>query len=264
MAQSADNPFLRGRYVAVNERSQGDFDAEPLRAGAFEVWSSLGLSVDYNSNIFAQPKTADNEAADTILRVSPQIEARSNWSSHALNAGLIVDYADYIRYETETITHYNAFVDGRIDVLRSFQLLGQVTAEHASEQRYEPGSAGAINPIEYDRFGVNTGALFQRDRFQIGGTVGVVGEDYDTVSNFRDVTDTYVSARAAYAISPDVAVFVQGRTGDLDYESSNRDGTRSTIQVGASFELQAPFRGEIAVGSFKDEKTRRSSRTPTA
>jgi hypothetical protein len=254
MAQSAENPFLRGRYVAVTERSQGDFDPEPLRAGAFEVWSSLGLSADYNSNIFAQPKSADNDTADTILRVNPQIEARSSWSSHALNAGLGVDYADYIRYDTETITTYNAFVDGRLDVLRSFQLLGQVTADHGSEQRYEPGSAGAVNPIEYDRFGANGGALFQRDRIQISGTVGVIGEDYDTVSNFRDSTDTYLSARGSYAISPDVAVFVQGRTGDLDYESSDRDGTRSTVQVGASFELQAPFRGEIAIGSFKDEK----------
>lgn len=260
MAQSVDNPFLRGRYTAVTERSQGDFDPESLRAGAFEISSSLGLATAYNSNIFASPKSADNDTSDTIFRVSPEIEARSNWSSHELNAGLSVDYKDYQRYETETVTDYNAFVGGRIDVLRTFQLRGQAFATHASEQRYEPGSAGVTDPIEYDRIGANAGAVLRRDRVQLDGMVGTIADDFDNTVSFRDVTENYLYGRGSYAISPDVAFFIQGRTAELDYDSPgtalvrNRDGTRSSVEVGASFELQAPFRGEIAVGSATEEK----------
>jgi len=260
MAQSNDNPFLRGRYTAVTERSQGDFDPEPLRAGAFDIWARLGLSAEYNSNIFASPKSADNDTSDAIFRANPEIEARSNWSSHELNAGVSVDYKDYQRYETETVTDYNAFVGGRLDVLRTFQLRGQAFATHASEQRYEPGSAGVTNPIEYDRIGANVGAVLRRDRLQLDGMAGTVTDDFDNTVSFRDVTENFLYGRGSYAISPDVAFFVQGRTADLDYDSPgtvlapNRDGTRSSVEVGASFELQAPFRGEVAVGSVTEEK----------
>ena len=130
IAQSNDNPFLRGRYTAVTERSQGDFDPEPVRAGAFDIWARLGLSAEYNSNIFASPKSADNDTSDTILRASPEIEARSNWSSHEVNAGVSVNHRDYQRYETETVTNYNAFVGGRLDVLRSFQLRRRCSTVH--------------------------------------------------------------------------------------------------------------------------------------
>ncbi len=254
MAQSVDNPFLRGRYTAVTDRSQGDFDPEPLRAGAFEIWSSLGLAAAYNSNIFAAAKDADNDTNDTIISISPQIAAQSNWSSHELNAGLSLERRDYLKFETETVTDYDAFVGGRIDVLRAFALRGQAFAGHGSEPRFEPGSSGVATPLEFDRTGVSAGAVYQRDRFQLEGTGGTIDFDYDSTVDFRDVTENFISGRVSYAISPDVAAFLQGRTGDLDYANSDRDGTRSTLQVGASFELQAPFRGEIAVGNFRDEK----------
>src|SRR5689334_23091975 len=81
MAQSADNPFLRGRYVAVDQRHQNEFDPEPLHAGAFDIISSLGVSADYNDNIFAQSSNQDD---DTIICIRPELEARSTWSSHEL------------------------------------------------------------------------------------------------------------------------------------------------------------------------------------
>jgi hypothetical protein len=109
-------------------------------------------------------------------------------------------------------------------------------------------------PIEYDQLGANIGARWHSDRLQFEGTFGQRGEDYDTVANYRDHTETYLSGRGSYAISPDIAVFVQAGTSDIDYNTSDRAGTRTSVQVGASFELEAPFRGEIAVGSATDDK----------
>src|SRR5690606_16740439 len=88
LAQSVDNPFNRGRYIAVTERAQPQFDPEPVRAGAFDVWASLGLSAEFNDNVFA---STTNEESDTIFRIQPNVEARSNWSSHELNAGVSLD-----------------------------------------------------------------------------------------------------------------------------------------------------------------------------
>ena len=59
-AQDSENPFLRGRYTAVTERDQPEFDPEPMRVSTFDVLASLGVSAAYNDNIFATP---NNERA---------------------------------------------------------------------------------------------------------------------------------------------------------------------------------------------------------
>jgi hypothetical protein len=255
LAQTPDNPFLRGRYTAVTERPQGAFDPEAVRVGVFELWSSLGLSAEHNDNVFATESLAES---DTLFRIQPEAELRSNWSSHELALGAAVDHREYAELDSETTTDYSAYARGRIDVLRSFQLHGRVLGEHNTEARYEPASATSPEPAQFDVFGAEAGATFRRDRLMLDGRVGTRDSDFDdAVFNFRDVTETYFNGRASYAVSPDVALFVQGRSSELDYDTTsvpNRDGTRSSAEVGVSFELQAPFRGEIAVGSLKDEK----------
>src|SRR6185503_5031153 len=212
MAQSANNPFLRGRFVAVDQRHQDEFDPEPVHAGAFLVTSSLGVSAEYNDNIFAE---ANNEDDDTIIHVNPDIEARSNWSSHELAAGLSVNHNAYVSNDDETTTDYRGFLSGRIDVRRSFQLRGNVNAAHLTEPRYEPGGGATTAPVEYDNIGASVGAVFRTDRLQLEADVGTVDNNFDGAANaFRDVTETYLNGRASYAISPDVAFFVQARTDD--------------------------------------------------
>jgi hypothetical protein len=260
LAQTPDNPFERGRYTSVTERRQEAYDPEPIRVGTFDLWSSLGLYAEFNDNVRAEESFADE---DTIFRIRPEAELRSNWSSHALAIGGAVDHQEYSDLSEETRTDYNAFARGRIDVRRSLQLHGQVIGEHNTEQRYEPGSQGTLEPAEYDVFGVEAGPTFQTDRLLFEGRVGTRNTDFDDVDfNFRDNDETYYRGRASYAVSPDVALFVQGRHAEFDYDAPpvtvpptpNRDGTRSSVEVGATFELQAPFRGEIAVGTTKDEK----------
>jgi hypothetical protein len=256
-AQSADNPFDRGRYTAVTERSQADFDPEPIRAGSFRVWSNLGLSAAYNDNIFAED---DNPDDDTVVHIRPEVEAQSDWTSHALNAGVLVDHKEYVANDSETSTDYNAHVDGRLDVLRSFALTGRVTAGHTTEERYEPASANSPEPAQYDSLGAQVGARFRTDRIQLEGRAGTVEHDFDSGFDYRDMKENTLFGRASYAVSPDIAVFVQGARSEQDYDdpgsvsNPNRDGTRTNLQLGASFELQAPFRGEIAVGSVEEDK----------
>lgn len=252
IAQTGDNPFFRGRYTEVTSRSQGDFDPEPLRAGAFEIVSQLGVSAEYNTNVFA---TDGGEDDDTFIRVRPEIAARSNWTNHELNAGFVVDHQDYVTYDSETTTDYSGYVGGRLDVQRSFFLRGRANAARITEPRYEPASSGQPEPIKYDVLGGTVGAVFRRDRFQIEGDVATNQQDFDsTLFNYRDMTENTVSSRASFAVSPDVALFVQGSRADIDYDTANNDGTRTYLQVGTSFELQAPFRGEIAIGQVSDEK----------
>jgi hypothetical protein len=256
-AQSADNPFERNRYTAVTDRKQADFDPEAIRAGSFDIWSSLGLAAEYNDNILFESEGPDD---DTIVHIRPAATAQSDWTSHALNAGFVVDHNEYVANDSETSTDYSAFADGRLDVQRTFALLGSVNAAHITEERYEPGNEEDAEQAEYDELGATVGARFRNDRIQIEGRAGTVERDFNTLYDYRDVTETALFARASYAVSPDVAVFIQGENSEQDYDlpgtlaDPSRDGSRINVQVGASFELQAPFRGEIAIGSVEEDK----------
>lgn len=252
MAQDGENPFLRGRYTSVTERGQPEFDPEPVRVGTFNVNASLGASAEYNDNVFAAPT---NEQSDTIIRLQPTVEARSNWTSHELAAGVAVDHREYSENDSETATDYSAFLNGRVDVTRNFQFRLGIDGAHATEPRYQAASFGTTEPASYDQYGAFVQAIYRQDRLQVEGTVGAFDQEFDqTIQKIRDNQNTYFSARVSYAISPDVAVFVQGRHAELDYSLSDREGTRVSYDAGVNFELAAPFRGEIAVGQFKDDR----------
>jgi hypothetical protein len=254
LAQSANNPFQRDRYTAVTQRSQPDFDPEAIRAGAFVVNANAGLAAELNDNVFA---TDNNTVSDTILRFTPQVDARSNWTSHSLGAGIAFNHNEHLDQGSETSTDYNGYVDGRLDVTRSFQLSGRVNAAHVTEPRYEPANVGT-DPTQYDRVGYDAGAQYQTDRLQLRGSFGFNDTNYDAVPGVnRDFKETYFSGRASYAFSPDFAMFVQGRSSEQDYDQSDRDGDRVSYEVGASFEFAAPFRGEVAIGNVSEDKASR-------
>lgn len=252
LAQEGENPFLRGRYTAVTERGQPEFDPTPMRAGAFVIESSVGASAEYNDNIFAAPT---NEQSDTIIRIQPNVVARSDWSAHELAAGLNVDHREYLENDSESATDYNAFVNGRIDVTRNFMVRLGVDGAHQTEPRYQAASFGTSEAASFDSYNVFSEAIYRQDRLQAQVTIGAGEQTFDqTVQQIRDNKTTFFGGRLSYAISPDIAVFVQGRQSDLNYTASDRDGKRTTYDAGVNFELGAPFRGEIAVGSFKDDR----------
>lgn len=252
-AQGADNPFLRGRYTDVTTRSQPEFDQQPVRAGSFEILSSVGLTAELNDNVLAEEFNTDE---DTILRFTPRADIRSNWTVHEVQAGFSLDHREYMEIDSETTTDYNLYATGRLDMSRDVQFRGGASAAHITEERYAAASFGTNEPASYDTSGVFAEVQYRSDRIQLQGTIGAAEDQYDQAAQrlIRDNTSTYVNARLSYAVSPDVAVFVQGRQSEFDYDQAGRDGTQTTIDAGVNFELSAPFRGEIAVGNFKDDR----------
>jgi hypothetical protein len=252
LANAQDRPFLRGRYVEVTDRDTPEFNPKPIRTGSFVITSSIGLSAEQNDNVFA---VSNNKDSDVAFHLTPRLEAHSDWTSHELSAGGWVDHREYLDFTEENATDYNVFLSGRLDVTRDLQVRLGVDRGHFTEERYAAASFGASEPASFDKTSAYAQALWDNDRIRIEGEIGASTDAYDQVDQrLRDNDRTYVNARVSYAVSPDVAVFLQGRQTELDYSQSNRDGTQTTIDAGVNFELAAPFRGEIAVGNFKDDR----------
>lgn len=253
VASAQDNPFLRGRHVSVTERAQPEYDPEPIRAGSFTVASNLLAAVEYNDNIFGTPNAT---VEDTIIRIRPEVIASSNWSVHALTVGASVDHREFTSEGSETTTDYTLFVNGRLDATRNLNFTSNAAVGQTTEPRYEPGSQGRPEPAQNQYAMIDAGVSFRSDRLLLQGRVGTRQNDYQSFYAERDSTETQLSGRASYAISPDLAVFGEVIQTDYEYDQSviNRDGTQLAYRAGLSFELTAPFRGEVAVGQVTDER----------
>ncbi len=254
--QSAGNPFLRGRHVPVGERPQPGFDPEPKRVGAFMLNSSLTASVEHNSNVLATPA---NEVDDVLVRLIPQVDLSSNWSRHYLSVGGQVNHREYQEEDNETATDYSAYLRGGVDVIRSLRINGALSTARITEPRYELASQNlGGEPVRYDVERAEISGIFQRDRYQVSAGIGVQETEFDRVDQeFRNVNEVFYTTRGSLAVSPDLAVFVEGRLAALDYfqvGADNRDATRADIRAGVNFELQAPFRGEFSVGHTEEDK----------
>lgn len=268
-AQTAGNPFVRNRFVAVQERSQPAYDPVSRRLGAFMLDTSLGLGASYNDNIFG---AQTNAVEDTVLTATPSARLRSMWSSHALEFGGSINHREYIDQGNESTTDASGSIAGRLDVLRDFSIGANVDAARVTEPRYAPASVTfADEPTNFDRVGGGLSASFRRDRILLTGNLGAADIDFNDVNarpgspgpavidqDFRDFSETSFGGRASYAWSPDIAFYVQGNVAETDYNDAvgavTRDGSRTNFQVGTDFELSAPFRGDIAVGVFEDDR----------
>jgi len=252
VASAQEQPFLRGRYVEVTARDQPDYNPQSIRSGAFIITSSIGLSARQTDNVFA---VADKRDSDTAVHITPRFEANSDWTTHELSVGGWIDHREYLNFKEENATDYNVFATGRIDATRDVQLRLGADYGHFTEERYAAASFGASEPASFDKASVFAQAVMSNDRFRIEGVVGASSDRYDQIiQRLRDNNTTYLNARMSYAISPDIAVFLQGRQAELDYTANNRDGSQTTIDAGVNFELAAPFRGEVAVGNFTDDR----------
>ena len=269
VAQAQEDYFERDRVVGAGERYHEEFEPRPLDFGAWTVNSQLRAGVESNSNIYAQD---DAEEDDVIFRFRPEAIVSSNWSSHMLQLDVRADHMEYSDISAESRTEYLGALRGRLDVSRDFSIEGNL----GSEQRYERrGDTGAVVGIaEPGEYGVTYGGLaaqFRRDRIELRLSGEVRENDYkDLLLNtgltqerdFRDFTRTDLVARAAYAISPDVAVFTQASLIEREHDQApataadfNLDSETAQVLVGVDFQLPQLVRGDLAVGFLNDKRS---------
>lgn len=277
-AQARDNQsefFQRDRYEAVLDRYQEAFDPEPVRLGSLVLNSELGLGAEYNDNVFAADSeavgTGIDEETDVILRVAPTIDLRSDLTRHAFGARLQVDHREYTDLDSESATNLRGELSGRLDVTRTFDVEGTFFASDQVEGRRDANNQAVFaEPVSFQTTGARAVARFTRDRIRLRAIYQAEQFSYDDVPliaggefdlSERDFDAQFLRGRAAYAVSPDIAIFVQGELNQRNYDEDilingaleSRDSEGFAAQVGVNFELPVLIRGDIAVGVLEDD-----------
>ena len=267
---TAQEFFKRDRNVGVLERPQPEFDPEPIRLGAAEARTSLGLGGYYIDNVFA---TEQNEVSDFAFTIRPEVDLRSTWSRHEVGADARVEHIEFLDEGTESVTNVRGGLRGRLDVNREINIAAFGYGARRHLQRTQISILDEFGePVRITEFGGGVNGTYERDRVQLRLGYELRDEnfrDVDTTTvgeidqDFRDNLRHTVTGRAAYAVTRDFAVFTQGSFFSRDFDNltqlpsgvaASRDSTGFTVQGGVNFELAAPFRGDIAVGYLEENR----------
>src|SRR5207342_346588 len=94
-----------------------------IRAGSFLILPAVDLSAANSSN--AQ-RNAGSSAA-TYFVAAPELQAHSDWERHALDINIHGSYTEYAEALTPSLNapFLDSRVDGRVDVLRNTQIIGE-------------------------------------------------------------------------------------------------------------------------------------------
>lgn len=267
--QNQGDFFQRDRYEAVQDRYQEAFDPEPVRLGSLIVNSELGIGAESDDNVFAD---AEDTESDVIFRIAPTVDVRSDLARHEFGARLQAVHREYSDLDSESATNIAGELRGRLDVTREFDVGATVFASDEVEERRNVANLDIFEePVSFQTAGFRADARLQRDRFRLRANYDFTDYSYDDVPlvgggsldiSERDYQFQRLRARAAYAVSPDVAVFVQGEVSQREYDElividtmpESRDAEGLAAQVGVNFELPVLIRGDIAVGYLEDDK----------
>lgn len=245
--------------------------AQPYQAGSFLVYPEFGVSLMYDSNVFATPGA---RVSDWASIWSPAVWAQSNWEKHAVNLYAAADLTYYKQETDENTQDWRMSAEGRYDFSADANTYGGLWWSRDHEDRESPDDRNGINPTVYYSFAGYAGYFRQMDQvsLRIGGRAEqLTFQDVETISpafpvllnDDRDRWRYTGGARLGYEFSPRFEGFMQL---SLDYRRYDRtpddlipptppggggfirdsDGTRSYL--GARFNIPGTLKGEAYAG----------------
>ena len=263
-AAQQDTPdlFARSRGVAVRERPQPAYDAIGLKARGFTLWPDLRVQTTHDDNVFAAERAPQ---AAVVVRLTPQIAARSDWGRHGLEGHARLDIDRNLDFDSENVVDARLGASGRLDVNRGAWITAGADYAHAHDPRTAAGvDATTARPVAYDLASARLEAVRTAGRLRLSARAEAARTDYRDGVNAaggaveqddRDRTVLRLGGRADYAVSPGLAVFVQMAGDERDHRRiagrPSRTSSGGQILAGVDFERGGLMRGEIAAGYLR-------------
>jgi len=280
------SPSFAGTAEGAPPRRRLKIDDDPFGqvgnyVGGFLVKEAVEVSGGYDTNPgrFSQPK------GSAFYRIAPELQAKSDWSRHALNLDLRGSFTGYgTRFPSQVYCDdctppqfvgssvpvnvdrpdLTGTLSGRIDVTRDTRINSALRLRMATDNPGSPDIQHSLSkyPV-YTNFGGSAGIEhdFNRLQLQINGNADRTVYQYSkltdgtTSSNDdRNFNQYGMQARLSYDWMPGVKPFTEVETDtrihDLKFDRNGyqRDSNGGYVKAGSSFEFSRLLTGEVAIG----------------
>ena len=237
-AEAQSGNLLEGQGVL--DRARPEYDAAGILMGGMTLYPTLAVDVTGDDNVFRGPVAS----SDAIWTISPRLDLRSNWDTHALQLFGQMDHLEYQRLNNETRTNWMLGGAGRLDFSPGSFLSNQTSYFDTHEARTSPDlSLLALSPTRYRRVHTDGDLSGQFSRFNLSAAVSYDRFDFDSTqlvggglidNSDRDRNVFQMTGKVAYELAPEQSVFAQVTYDRRDFDrlldrngfNRNSDGYR--------------------------------------
>ncbi len=249
------------RRDTVAERTRPKLDADGVPVGAMRLYPELAAEWRYDDNIFADDAM---KQSDTLIRAIPELRLSSRSPRHRAELGGNLDVARYADFGSEDYEDLRLWAVGDRAV-RNGRIQGELKFSDIHEDRTSPDDARGT---ELTRFSQNS--IYGAYTHQPGKLLIRVDGRYRTVdfsstqtatgvidNNDRDRKTVDVGLRGGFEMSPDYAVYAEGRFDKIDYDQSfDRNGFQRSsdgveVRLGTLLDFSGRTQGEFFVGYLR-------------
>jgi hypothetical protein len=247
--------ILGAPALAVGQQV-GPYAPLGIRAGSFLIFPSLGVSENYDDNVFATPH---NTKDDFITLLQPLVRAQSNWTRHSLNVTVGGNIGFYANNPDED--YQDAFIqsNGRLDITRQNYVDAALNFGRAHEGRSDVENNRNQKHIpEIYQYGSSLSYTHLFNRLNVRVSGDFFRNDYAQGANSDRDANTYTAGlRTGYFISPRINTYlygnyiVQNRDRKVDSGGVERDTKAYVAGAGAAVELTRLITSDFRIGYTK-------------
>ncbi|BBC72700.1 conserved hypothetical protein [Altererythrobacter sp. B11] len=248
-----------GRTAPILDVPDDYAEGVGIEAGPFTLLPSAELRAEYDSNIYAKQKDAEDDLIGIIV---PRLEARLNRESTQVAVRAEATgrkYLDHTREDSVAALVGASLMQGAGGPDR---VTADVSWQRAIEDRGDPEARDvqALGPRKLDLLALETGWRHEGPRVSLAVRGSATKIDYvSDIDNERDLTNYAGRASVELGVGGTSSIVLIGFVTHRDFRlggavsDRNRDATTYGGRAGAKFGEGGLLRGEASIGVFQLE-----------
>lgn len=262
-AQAVTQPTYVGmteQDLGVMNRQRPEYDAKGIPMGGFRLFPTMGVSANYDDNVFRQPSAQ----SDWYFEETPEVRLVSQWGRHFLELYAGADNYNYSQFSHLNLTDWTAGLDGRYDISRAANLTASGYYGEYHESLDSPNTLGfQESPNRYNKAHGDVTGTYQPNRLGIGFGGSVDRYDWKSTpligggtlfNSDRNESEYQAYAKVFYDFSPGYSGFLKGLYDDrhfdhfFDRSGLHRSSDGYRLDAGLDMQITHLLSGEVYVG----------------
>jgi len=253
--------YAQYQQRGVNEQGEGDWQAQGMRVGSFNLYPRALTRVAATSNVFL---SSVRSVAATYVVVSPSIQAYSNWKRHSLALTADANLSRYLGQPRRNETAWTLESEGQLDITRSLSVSATANATQIALNRFSGDltiDAASVAIIRQNKLALSSQyraglvrLLANAEYFDLDYRRILLADGTQSDQSARNHSVIRLSSQAEYSPSTDITLFAQAALVRFDYGTplvpsiSTTDSSGIRGLVGLRWEVQGLGRFSVAGG----------------